>query len=160
MVRRTLITQAELMNQLHYNLVTGGFTWLVDKKRRKKGDTAGFTNKQGYSKITVNGEEHPSHRLAFLYMIGYMPEQVDHINRCRSDNRWCNLRQVTHAQNHQNRPSTSGLGIRNVHKHGQGFRVKLHLNGRNIYCGTYPDLELAELVAIEARNKYFTHHTE
>jgi hypothetical protein len=40
--------------------------------------------------------------LAWLYVHGEWPDQIDHINHNTSDNRICNLRNVSHSVNHKN----------------------------------------------------------
>jgi len=61
---------------------------------------AGSVNNLGYVKIKLNGKSYAAHRLAFLYVTGSWPEnQVDHINRIRTDNRWENLRKASNAEN-------------------------------------------------------------
>lgn len=42
------------------------------------------------------------HQLVWVYFHGYMPKQIDHINRIRNDNRIENLREVTASQNQMN----------------------------------------------------------
>ncbi len=49
-----------------------------------------------------------SHRMVFYLQNGYLPEQVDHIDRDRSNNHPSNLRAATPAQNSQNTPSRGG----------------------------------------------------
>jgi hypothetical protein len=123
------------------------------------GDIAGSVMNTGYIEISVEGARWLGHRLAFLFMLGEVPRNVDHINRIKSDNRWENLRACTHKENMQNVNvrRTSLTGIRNVHKHKRSglYFVSLRLNGKVTSFGYYKDIELAELVAIEARNKYF-----
>lgn len=41
----------------------------------------------GYRKIWLEGREYPVHRLAFVYMVGEAPNEVDHIDRNKSNNR-------------------------------------------------------------------------
>ncbi|MFQ8717509.1 MAG: HNH endonuclease [Enterobacter hormaechei] len=51
----------------------------------------------------VLGIRYPSHRLAFFYVHGFMPEIVDHINGDIKDNRIMNLRAATASQTGHNK---------------------------------------------------------
>lgn len=54
---------------------------------------AGYINSEGYRVINIDGTEYFAHDLAFLYMTGDFPKgEVEHINRKRDDDRWCNLK--------------------------------------------------------------------
>lgn len=87
-----------------YNPVSGLFISRVAIGRRPAGSIAGSRNKDGYVCIKIDGVSHYAHRLALMYVEGVYPLQVvDHINRCRSDNRYVNLRDVSVAVNNQNR---------------------------------------------------------
>lgn len=153
-----MLTQEQLKEALDYDPLTGLFT----RKTRtsnfvKVGQIAGNKHAMGYWEIGVCGKSYLAHRLAFLYMEGKFPEKmVDHKNLNRMDNRWSNLRHATNGENMQN--SSCGkrgvTGKRNVYPNGKGFMVNLQKDGKPYYIGTYPDIELAELVAEEARRKY------
>ena len=107
------LTQARLKELLHYDPETGIFTFRINRNRFKAGELAGYINDQGYLKLAVDGKEYRASRLAFLYMEGYTPEyEVDHINRDRNDDRWCNLRHVSRQCNARN------IGIRSDNKSG------------------------------------------
>ena len=98
-----MLTQSRLKELLHYSPETGDFTWLVQRGRVKIGDIAGSLHWTGYRITQIAEKEYSAHRLAFFYMTGAWPaDQVDHKNGVRHDNRWDNLRQATHAENHQN----------------------------------------------------------
>ena len=87
-----------------YNPLSGLFISRVKIGSRPAGSVAGSRNKDGYICIRIDGVSYYAHRLALLYVEGVYPEQVvDHINRCRSDNRYVNLRDVSVAVNNQNR---------------------------------------------------------
>jgi len=101
--RNFQLTQETLQSVLDYNPETGVFTRLVNfAPGALAGSIAGGINKLGYTVISIGLYRLYLHRLAFLYMIGEIPEEVDHINGSPSDNRWENLRGCTHAQNMQN----------------------------------------------------------
>ena len=114
------MTQEYLKTILRYNPSTGIFKWRKPGHGRPKNKIAGCKNNNGYIFITHNGKKYQAHRLAFLYMDGYFPENfVDHINRNPCDNRWDNLREVSAQCNAQNsavrkRNNTGITGIRMV----------------------------------------------
>jgi hypothetical protein len=97
-----MITQAELKELLKYNPETGVFTRLTNKGGKKAGTVAGYLGGRGYMEITANGKIYKSHRLAFIYMTGSAPDEVDHINHIRTDNRWSNLTRSTRIENSRN----------------------------------------------------------
>ncbi|ECJ2644834.1 Fis family transcriptional regulator [Salmonella enterica subsp. diarizonae] len=81
---------------------------------------------------------------------------MDHINRDRLDNRICNLRLATNAENCRNagKRKDNTSGITGVSYTNGKWRVRVMVNKITLYLGNYKDIELAELVAIEAKNKF------
>lgn len=104
-----MLTQERLKEVLHYDPDTGAFTWLKDMRANKvRNDSATCLNLDGYLVIQVDAVQYRQHRLAFLYMDGDFPSnQVDHINRKRADNRWCNLRRATSSENMSNKKNNN-----------------------------------------------------
>jgi hypothetical protein len=100
----TTLTQQRLHELLHYDPSTGAFTWRVAPNRRIiAGSVAGVTETNGYRRIRIDGRQYGAHRLAWLYMHGeFPPNDIDHINRTRDDNRSTNLRAVTRKENMTN----------------------------------------------------------
>lgn len=98
-----MITQEQLKELLDYDPDTGIFTWKVDRIAIGAGRKAGWLSPRGYIYITINSRRYLAHRLVWLYAHGFLPSELDHINRDASDNRLCNLRVVTGSQNNRNR---------------------------------------------------------
>ena len=113
-----MISQKELQALLNYNPDTGVFTWKNDRGgTAKKNSIAGSTTPKGYITIRVKMKSYLAHRLAWLYIHGYMPKIIDHAIKNdpalgHFNNRISNLRPATKSQNQANRPknknNTSG----------------------------------------------------
>lgn len=91
-------------------------------------------------------------------------QSVDHINGNRLDNRRCNLRVVSHAQNCQNRnpfPATHS-GHRGVSwdRARNCWRAHYMLNGRQVQLGRFQTVEEAALVVATARAEAMGHTRE
>ena len=154
------MNQDKLKTMLSYDPETGLFTWRYTKSNRQKiGTIAGNTDKVGgYVRIFIDGRMYQAHNLASLYMTGKM-KKMDHKNRIRNDNRWDNLRECTLVQNNQNtslyKNNTSGVkGVSFDASKGK-YKVYIGIRKKVITIGFFKDFELAELIAHEARDKYF-----
>ena len=71
----------------------------------KAGDQVGWFNPgDGYMRFELNRKVVKIHRLAWKLMTGEEPPQeIDHINRDKTDNRWSNLREAKYDENQANR---------------------------------------------------------
>jgi hypothetical protein len=122
------------------------------------GKEVGSIHKTGYRHVTWLGKVHKSHRLIFMLHHGYLPPEVDHINGDRADNRIENLRPATRSENQCNRnalaSNTSGYPGVSWHKASKAWLVRVMKNGKSHLIGYFKDLELAGLVATEARSLY------
>lgn len=84
---------------------------------------------------------------------------VDHINGDRSDNRRCNLRVCTQAQNSHNKHSSplnkSGkIGVY-LNKKSLKWIAQIGVNNKTIHLGTYENLDDAISARKEAEEKYY-----
>ncbi|KAK46241.1 HNH endonuclease [Caballeronia jiangsuensis] len=154
------MTQKALKEALHYNPETGIFTFLKSMGSSRKGKQVGHNNPKRYVSITLNGVTFYAHRLAFLYMTGAFPkEATDHINRNRSDNRWCNLRAVSIAENNQNyslrKDNTSGYRGVSFHKNKKKWLAYIVINKKRNDLGYFDTAAEAGAVADAARSKHF-----
>ena len=126
--------------------------------RVKIGSETGYLASDGYIRTKIKQKLYGNHQIIFLMFNGYIPEQVDHINRDRLDNRIENLRAATNSQNQHNKSiaknNTSGIQGVTWNKNAKKWYVQLMFKKKQMYFGAYKDLELAELVISEVRKKY------
>lgn len=147
------ITAEQIRNLFDYSVVTGVFYWRTNRKgHAKAGDIAGTPTDKGYIVIKVNGKRLSAHRLAWLYVLGVLPDfEIDHINRNRACNGFWNLREATSSQNKSNtqRASRNSTGHRGVYylARTNKFYAKVHLRGKQ-YMG--PCRVTAEEAAADA----------
>tara|TARA_R110000851_G_C12742854_1_gene531107 strand:+ start:57 stop:551 length:495 start_codon:yes stop_codon:yes gene_type:complete len=157
-----MLTQDLLKEFIFYDLVTGGLTWLKSPaKRVRAGDVVASINKNGYIRITLKGKHYLGHRLAWFYLFGVWPNQIDHINGVRTDNRIENLRDVIPADNSKNRAlgksNKSGvIGVRWVHQHSR-WTAQISVNGKNKALGYFKEKELAIKARLDAESEYGYH---
>ena len=155
------LTAEYLRSILHYDQETGIFTWKVRTARRVKvGDVAGRQHGGGYLRIKVQSRDYLAHRLAWLYMNGEWPtDQIDHINRVKTDNRISNLREVTNKQNHQNagKSSNNTSGHPGVCWHKRDFKwiAKIMHNQKSINLGYFTNIEDAVSARKAAEKLYW-----
>lgn len=101
---KPLLTQDRLRELLDYNPDTGVFKWKNRPNRQPERivNCAGSVNPKGYRRIQIDGIPYYAHRLAFLWVVGFMPKVVDHIDRNRQNNSFNNLRPATTSENNAN----------------------------------------------------------
>jgi len=160
------LTQALVQSLFDYCPDTGVVTHRIDKHKAKAGTRAGSTHKSKARYLRVQGTKQLEHRIIWLYVYGELPEhEVDHINQDRSDNRLCNLRAVTHAQNMRNKPryvnNTSGTAGVSVDRRCNKYRAYINVAGKHTGLGYYDSLEeavAARHAALKAGGDYHANH--
>jgi len=134
---RDKLNQDRLKNLLHYDAETGIFRWRVSRGNVKKTAVAGHPY-QGRIVIRVFGKGYRAARLAWLYQTGSWPkEQIDHIDRNSLNDRWDNLRDVSHARNMQNCARPNETGYRCVWKSCGKYNARVSVGRTRIYLGRY-----------------------
>ena len=121
-------------------------------RRLSTGTIQQSKDRDGYlvTTFSASGSRHniKLHRLAWFISNGFLPVEIDHINRDKTDNRICNLRNVNHLENCQNRLQTgNGVSYRSDRKK---WRARAKYNGIEKHIGHFDTKE----EAIEARNEY------
>lgn len=136
-----------------YDPETGVITWRVSPRYgMEAGVTAGAPIKRGYITVTFCGHHITAHRLAWLLHYGCWPTHgIDHINRIKTDNRICNLRDVPQAENVRNRePSCLARPRARIERVKSGrFRAVVSAERKKHYFGTF-DSPVAAYVAAQA----------
>ena len=147
----------------YYDAYTGFITWKKPTSHRiVKGQEAGSKRKDGYRRVSFKGGIIASHRLAWLLHYGDWPQgDIDHINRCRDDNRIVNLRVATSSENARNRDYRKpgdrrhgGCGVKKNKRTGK-WQVQVHCwrTGKPIYGGVFKEKDEALAVAAEMRRR-------
>jgi hypothetical protein len=153
---------AELAHHL-FSYADGVLYWKnpSNPKKTPEGSIAGTVSARGYIHVQYKRKIYKAHRLIFLMFNGYMSDIIDHIDGNILNNRPENLREATHLGNAQNakRRKDNSSGVKNVcwHKRLNKWGVSLSIRGKIHHFGYFEDLELAALMASEARDKYHGH---
>jgi len=145
----------KLREMLDYNPETGEFRWKY-KRRGKQPKQFGSLTPNGYLNTRIGQKRYLLHRLAWACVYGYWPYEVDHINRDRTDNRLCNLREATPSQNRANTRCRSKSGFKGVVKMENGkFRSAITVNRQWKCLGMYDTPQEAhERYVIEAKKVF------
>ena len=152
-----MITQQRALDLFEYR--NGSLFWKVKPaKQIAIGSEAGCKNSHGYCVVRVDGVLYGVHRIIFLMHHGYLPKYIDHADRNPINNRIENLREASASENAYNKVAQSNnrSGCKGVHwkKQIKHWSVEIQVNKVKKYLGIYKDLELADLVAQEARDLY------
>lgn len=118
---------------------------------------------QGYREGHLLDVHVKSHRVIFKMMTGEEPDQIDHINGDRSDNRWGNLRAVDNTDNQKNakRRKDNSSGVVGVtwypHERANGTWLA-KIGGK--YLGFYDSFDdaVAARRAAEVEQGYHKNH--
>ena len=158
-----MLTYDQLVEELHYDQITGIFTRKKSCKGRKENAIVGSKRKDGYLTTSFRRKFFYIHRLAWFYIYKEWPNGlIDHINGIKSDNRIDNLRIVTHSQNLQNSKKhiDNASGYKCVWKHSETkWRSGICFNGKIKYLGLFDDPQSAYQAYLSASKIYHTHNS-
>lgn len=151
------LTAQYVRELLAYDQITGAFTWKKKPARRIcVGSVAGSLH-DGRIIIKIQGIPYRASRLAWLYMTGEWPiGEVDHKDTVSDNNAWLNLRDVSRKVNQQNcrRANCRNVsGLLGVSQKPWGFMVRIYVDGKQHYLGTYRDSQVAHQVYVKAKRQ-------
>ena len=153
------LTQERLRELLDYDPRTGIFIWKRKRGSKAAGSIAGGPDLDGYILISIDRVRYKAHRLAFFWMLGYFPENdVDHIDRITSNNRWKNLREASRSCNNINgrvrKNSLSGVTGVTWDKNNKRWIAKITHSKKGIYLGSFMTIAEAASVRLAEEKKY------
>ncbi len=139
------LSHERLLAALEYDPISG----LFSRNGKLVGSIWRRPDRRGsYLKVGIGGKQYLAHRLAWFYVTGLWPSQIDHIDQDGTNNRWANLRLATHSQNRVNSPAQkhSRSKKRGIHRIRNGrYRVQLQKDNKSIHVGYFNSL--AEAIA-------------
>lgn len=144
-----MISIEQLKEKLEYNEKIGIFKWKIDNQNQVcHNDIAGTIHSNGYVYIKIDGETYRAHKLAWFYYYGVYPKQeLDHINKIKSDNRITNLREITHINNLRNtkiyKNNTSSVKGVTFDKSRNKWRAQIVVNQHTYNLGRFKDFDEA-----------------
>lgn len=127
------------------------------------GTKAGWRDSNGYVLVRILGKCRKASRVIWMMETGRVPDCVDHIDGDTGNNRFSNLRDVSHSMNMRNRRRSgqNASGCTGVYRmSGRSWAVQIDADGKRHYLGAYRDFDQAVLVrkAAEARLGFHENH--
>lgn len=162
-----MLTQERVKELFDYDPEVGDLIRKVrTSSRRNKGEVAGYHHPNGYIYIKIDSGKYLIHRVIFIHVTGSLPvNEVDHINGKKDDNRWCNLRDVTKAENLKNKKlhknNTSGVCGVGYDKGQKAFRARISDGKRkDVHIGYFKNFDDAVKARrnAEESNGYHKNH--
>lgn len=148
MTEKNLPSIEYLHKRLRYDPNSGKLFWtscedMPKNWNRRYAEKEAFTSQvNGYRNGKILGATILAHRVIWTMHYGKWPlGYIDHINGEKSDNRICNLRDVTHQENHRNMPirSDNTSGVTGVHwnKVHKKWQARIKIGGRYKHIGFF-----------------------
>lgn len=139
------LTQEYLNSLFIYEPETGILRNKIDRHKNKTGTVPGYID-QGYRVLHLDNYTYAAHRLIWLMMTGdHVPDDIDHIDRNRSNNCWNNLRLAKRFQNTGNYPipKTNTSGVKGVHWHKptNKWRAQIKKHNKVYHLGLFDNIQ-------------------
>jgi hypothetical protein len=175
MESKQLPTKEYLNEVLNYDPETGLLRWKVRALHHFNSEGFGkswnsrwankeaFThvNSSGYRTGGLLGELWGAHRVIYKLITGVDPDQVDHIDGDKVNNRFENLRSVSAEENMRNQKQrvSNSSGITGVYWHSEAEKwcAAIRAYGTPMQLGYFDSLEAAATVRKAAEVKYGYH---
>lgn len=122
-----MISLTRVRELFDYCPFTGDLIYRINKGRYQKGRVAGTLLSNGYLRIFIDKKSNYVHRLAFLHFHGECPDEIDHANGIKTDNRIVNLRACGRSGNLGNTTlrKVNTSGFKGVFKYRRRWVAKI-----------------------------------
>lgn len=175
MAKKSLPDSELLRKLLRYDPETGKLYWRERPREMFQCDRScsvwnakyaggeAFTadNNSGYRHGRIFRCAYVAHRIAWKIFYGHDPDEIDHINGVRDDNRIANLRNVDHKVNGRNvtmcKRNTSGITGVSWNTRNNNWRAYIKTPEKVIYLGSFSNIEDAAKARAKAEKKYGYH---
>ena len=162
---RPVLSREELMKVLAYDPGSGVFTELTNRGSKKIGDASGsLTTPIGRTRYVtswIGNKSYYNHRLAWLFIHGIWPEEIDHQDGDGTNNRIANLRAVCHQENSKNqrRRKTNKSGFTGVCWSKRAGKWQAQIQGPEVHLdlGSFDSKESAVAARLDASEKLGFH---
>lgn len=148
----------QIQEALSYNPKTGILRWKISVGTQKAGAIAGCES-AGYIHIRFQKRNYRAHQLAWAIVKGYWAKEIDHKDTNGTNNRWRNLREATHSQNHGNARlhRDAKCPYKGVTKRGKynKWRARVIVGGKQFCLGYYDSAILAHAAYVMAAKHHF-----
>jgi hypothetical protein len=163
-----MIDAKQFRELLRYEPETGKLYWLHRDAARPQwnaryANREAFTalDKDGYRRGKIHRRGYLAHRIIWAIVYGEWPDQIDHIDGDKVNNRINNLRSVSHAENgkNQKRRNTNTSGVMGVvwSKPSEKWVAQIKVAGRYRYLGMFQNLEEAVAARRTAEREHGFH---
>lgn len=169
MARKPLPSRNLVRQLLDYDPETGVLTWrwrpqkMFLARRNFLVWNQCFAHKEagtilvnGYVSIGIEQSLHMAHRLIWLLVYGEpIPEEIDHIDGRKHNNKLTNLRAATRSENQANAKirTDSTTGVKGVSAYRDGYMARISVNGEKIFLGLFSTLREAAAARREAAER-------
>lgn len=159
------LTQEYVKACLSYDPETGIFTRRLYRSHNSlPGTHAGTIGSHGYVTTCLAGQHVLLHRLAWFYEYGVWPENIDHRDRDKLNNRFANLRECSLQENNWNLPASprNTSGVRGVSwdSRSKKWMATIRVEGKSQYLGKFKDKDAAAAAYNDAVFKHRGHFLE
>lgn len=165
------LTQEYVRSLFDYDPETGILTWKErplshfstrrawnSTNSRCAGKVAGRLDSNGYVEVGIDGKIYKAHRVIWIIQTGEWPDEIDHDDGVRDNNRFKNLKNGSHGGNMLNkskrRDNQSGICGVGWHKKDCRWIAHIKVSGKQIRLGGFVNMEDAIAARRAAEAQY------